>query len=192
MSAQPRHEDPPSPARARRAGLAARGARRRCRRHGRRCGRREIARDASFSPARRRLLGRSRAGCRAFVRPDHLTVLALGRRCFAVFAATGHFWTAGVLLVVHWFGDSLDGTLARVRRAERPRYGYYLDHFADAVATALVGSASGCRRRCTSWPGSCSWSRTSRCRSTRTWRRRRSGGSRSATGGSARPRRGWR
>ena len=62
---------------------------------------------------------------------------------FAVAAATGHFWTAAALLVVHWFGDSLDGTLARVRRAERPRYGYYLDHLADAVATALVGVGLG-------------------------------------------------
>jgi phosphatidylglycerophosphate synthase len=46
-------------------------------------------------------------------------------------------------LVVHWLGDSLDGTLARVRRAERPRYGYYLDHLADAAATALVGLGLG-------------------------------------------------
>ena len=62
---------------------------------------------------------------------------------FAVAAATGHLWTAAALLVVHWFGDSLDGTLARVRRAERPRYGYYLDHLADAFATALVGLGLG-------------------------------------------------
>src|SRR3954463_16279081 len=76
--------------------------------------------------------------------PDHLTVLALAAAvAFAVAAATGHFWTAAGLLVVHWFGDSLDGTLARVRRAERPRYGYYLDHLADAVATALVGLGLG-------------------------------------------------
>ena len=40
---------------------------------------------------------------------------------------------------MHWLGDSLDGTLARVRRSERPRYGYYLDHLADAFATALIG-----------------------------------------------------
>src|SRR4051795_4701812 len=79
-----------------------------------------------------------------WVRPDHLTVLALAAAlAFAVAAASGHFWTAAALLVVHWFGDSLDGTLARVRRAERPRYGYYLDHLADAVATALVGLGLG-------------------------------------------------
>jgi phosphatidylglycerophosphate synthase len=44
---------------------------------------------------------------------------------------------------VHWFGDSLDGTLARVRRAERPRYGYYLDHLADAFSTAAIGVGLG-------------------------------------------------
>jgi archaetidylinositol phosphate synthase len=45
--------------------------------------------------------------------------------------------------VAHWLGDSLDGTLARVRRTERPRYGYYLDHLVDAVATALIGIGLG-------------------------------------------------
>ena len=78
------------------------------------------------------------------MRPDHLTALALAAAvAFAVAAATGHLWIAAALLVVHWLGDSLDGTLARVRRAERPRYGYYLDHLADAVATALVGLGLG-------------------------------------------------
>jgi archaetidylinositol phosphate synthase len=80
----------------------------------------------------------------AFVRPDHLTVLALAAAvAFAVAAASGWFVAAAGLLVAHWFGDSLDGTLARVRRAERPRYGYYLDHLADAFATALVGLGLG-------------------------------------------------
>jgi len=80
----------------------------------------------------------------AFVRPDHLTVLALAAAvAFAVAAASGSFLVAAGLLVVHWFGDSLDGTLARVRRAERPRYGYYLDHLADAFATALIGLGLG-------------------------------------------------
>jgi phosphatidylglycerophosphate synthase len=80
----------------------------------------------------------------AFVRPDHLTVLALvAAVAFLVAAWSGSFFLAAALLVVHWFGDSLDGTLARVRRAERPRYGYYLDHLADAFATALIGLGLG-------------------------------------------------
>src|SRR3954470_331806 len=75
----------------------------------------------------------------ARILPDHLTALALGAAvAFAVAGGLGWLWACAALLVVHWFGDSLDGTLARVRRAERPRYGYYLDHLADAVATALV------------------------------------------------------
>ena len=44
---------------------------------------------------------------------------------------------------MHWLGDSLDGTLARVRRTERPTYGYYLDHLVDAVATAVIGIGLG-------------------------------------------------
>ena len=88
------------------------------------------------------------------VRPDHLTVLALvAAIAFAVAAATGHLWTAAALLVAHWLGDSLDGTLARVRRAERPRYGYYLDHLADAVATALVGLGLGLSAYMHLWTG---------------------------------------
>jgi hypothetical protein len=54
------------------------------------------------------------------------------------------------LLVVQWLGDSLDGTLARVRGIERPTYGYYLDHLVDAIATAAIGiglSYFSCLRR---------------------------------------------
>ena len=52
-------------------------------------------------------------------------------------------WVASGMLVVNWFGDSLDGTLARVRHAERPWYGYYLDHIVDAFSTAVVGIGIG-------------------------------------------------
>jgi archaetidylinositol phosphate synthase len=45
--------------------------------------------------------------------------------------------------VVHWLGDSLDGTLARVRQIERPTYGYYLDHLVDALSTAVIGIGLG-------------------------------------------------
>jgi phosphatidylglycerophosphate synthase len=84
-----------------------------------------------------------------WVLPDHLTVLGL-------LAATGialaylasnrdlaWLWAANGFLVVHWFGDSLDGTLARVRRIQRPRYGFYLDHIADAYATTAIGLGLG-------------------------------------------------
>jgi phosphatidylglycerophosphate synthase len=52
-------------------------------------------------------------------------------------------WVASALLVVHWLGDSLDGTLARVRGIQRPRYGYYLDHLVDAGSTVLIGIGLG-------------------------------------------------
>jgi archaetidylinositol phosphate synthase len=84
-----------------------------------------------------------------WVMPDHLTVLgvlaAVG--IAAAYALSNRdpawLWAASGLLVVHWLGDSLDGTLARVRRSERPRYGYYLDHLVDAIATALIGIGLG-------------------------------------------------
>ena len=83
------------------------------------------------------------------VKPDHLTLLGvLAAVGIAVAYALSSrsdawLWAASALLVVHWLGDSLDGTLARVRRTERPRYGYYLDHLVDALATALIGIGLG-------------------------------------------------
>ncbi len=52
-------------------------------------------------------------------------------------------WLASAGLVVNWFGDSLDGTLARVRHIERPKYGYYLDHAIDAITTTVIGAGIG-------------------------------------------------
>ena len=83
------------------------------------------------------------------VMPDHLTALGVVAAVgIAVAYALSNrdpvwLWAASGLLVVHWLGDSLDGTLARVRRTERPRYGYYLDHLVDAVATAFIGIGLG-------------------------------------------------
>jgi archaetidylinositol phosphate synthase len=83
------------------------------------------------------------------VMPDHMTALGL-LAAIGIAAAYGlsnesplWLWAASALLVVHWLGDSLDGTLARVRGIERPRYGYYLDHLVDAFATALIGIGLG-------------------------------------------------
>jgi len=85
----------------------------------------------------------------SWVMPDHLTALgvvaAVGIAA-AYLLSNGHgawLWAASGLLLVHWLGDSLDGTLARVREIERPTYGYYLDHLVDAIATALIGLGLG-------------------------------------------------
>jgi phosphatidylglycerophosphate synthase len=85
----------------------------------------------------------------AWLKPDHLTALgvlaALGITAAYVLSNGDEtwLWAASGLLVVHWLGDSLDGTLARVRKSERPRYGYYLDHLVDAFATAAIGIGLG-------------------------------------------------
>ena len=78
--------------------------------------------------------------------PDHLTVLGLMSQigagvCYAL-AARNRYALLGVIafLVLNWLGDSLDGTLARVRRCQRPRYGFYVDHIVDSFgALALMG-----------------------------------------------------
>jgi len=78
--------------------------------------------------------------------PDHLTVLGLAAQigagvCYAL-AAWNRFVLLGVIvcLALNWLGDSLDGTLARVRQRLRPRYGFYVDHMVDSFgALALMG-----------------------------------------------------
>jgi phosphatidylglycerophosphate synthase len=84
-----------------------------------------------------------------WVMPDQMTLLGVAA-AFGIGAAymlsnngAGWLWVANALLVVQWFGDSLDGTLARVRKIERPKYGYYLDHLVDAMATAAIGIGMG-------------------------------------------------
>jgi archaetidylinositol phosphate synthase len=85
----------------------------------------------------------------SWVTPNHLTglgVVAAVGIAAAYLLSNGDktwLWAASALLVVHWLGDSLDGTLARVRRIERPTYGYYLDHLVDALATAVIGLGLG-------------------------------------------------
>lgn len=83
------------------------------------------------------------------VGPDHLTLLgvlaAIGATVAYVLShMSPHWlWLASVMLALNWVGDSLDGTVARVRNAQRPRYGYYLDHGVDAFTTAAIGIGIG-------------------------------------------------
>jgi len=83
------------------------------------------------------------------VMPDHLTALGLlaSTGIAASYMLTNRspmwLWVASGLLVVQWYGDSLDGTLARFRKTERPRYGFYLDHLTDAYSTLAIGLGLG-------------------------------------------------
>ncbi len=80
----------------------------------------------------------------AWLTPDVLTALALiAALAIGVGYALSNQDPAWLALsvagyFVHWFGDSLDGTIARYRRIERPRYGYFIDHSCDGLATLLI------------------------------------------------------
>jgi phosphatidylglycerophosphate synthase len=84
-----------------------------------------------------------------WVNSDHLTGLALA----AMLLAGLSYWLASesapalllvvVCLAVNWFGDSLDGTLARVRQHQRPRYGFYVDHVVDALGAVFLLGGMG-------------------------------------------------
>src|SRR5262245_59334774 len=97
----------------------------------------------------RRLLHWMAARLPAWVTSDQLTGLGVAAATATGVAYglsglhTAWLWVASAMLVVQWFGDSLDRTLARVRQLERPRYGYYLDHVVDAYSTAAIGIGLG-------------------------------------------------
>ncbi len=86
----------------------------------------------------------------AWLNSDHLTALGLFGNALGgfgyVLAGRNPAWLhfVNLSLFVNWFGDSLDGTLARVRNRLRPRYGFYLDHLVDALGALflLVGLAA--------------------------------------------------
>ena len=82
----------------------------------------------------------------AGINSDHLTALGFaGQLAAGVFYALSRwnrYYLVAVIacLVVNWLGDSLDGTLARVRQQQRPRYGFYVDHMVDSFgAVAMMG-----------------------------------------------------
>lgn len=55
----------------------------------------------------------------------------------------GWLWLASLGFVINWYGDSLDGTLARVRGPERPIYGFFLDHNVDGITMAIMCIGAG-------------------------------------------------
>ncbi len=80
----------------------------------------------------------------AGVNSDHLTLLGLISMFLAGMSYWAAHWHKGALVLVvvflatNWFGDSLDGTLARVRNQQRPRYGFYVDHVIDIFGTFFL------------------------------------------------------
>jgi hypothetical protein len=81
--------------------------------------------------------------------PDHLTglgfsamLLAAGSYALARWHPVG-LLLATLFLAVNWLGDSLDGTLARLRHRQRPRYGFYVDHMTDSFGGLFLISGLG-------------------------------------------------
>jgi archaetidylinositol phosphate synthase len=79
-----------------------------------------------------------------WINSDHLTMLGFAAQigtgvCYGL-SRSSRFWllTAIVCLALNWVGDSLDGTLARVRAAQRPRYGFYVDHILDSIGSVAL------------------------------------------------------
>lgn len=79
-----------------------------------------------------------------WINSDHLTALGFVSQCLAGVCYALARWhpkallPAIVFLALNWLGDSLDGTLARVRNRQRPRYGFYVDHISDTVAAFFL------------------------------------------------------
>jgi phosphatidylglycerophosphate synthase len=105
--------------------------------------------DSVLARSEKRLLIALARRLPARVTPNRLTALGV---VGALAAFTGYvlsaldanyLWLASIGLIVNWLGDSLDGTLARVRKVERPRYGFFLDHTTDLLSQALIAFGLG-------------------------------------------------
>jgi archaetidylinositol phosphate synthase len=84
-----------------------------------------------------------------WINPDLLTIIGVAGALLTAFAyafSGAHpalLWLATLGLAINWFGDSLDGTVARLRKIERPRYGYYLDNAFDCFLVLPVAIGLG-------------------------------------------------
>jgi len=79
-----------------------------------------------------------------WVTPDILTFIGLGASFLILLGYfltnynRGFIWLASVGFVINWFGDSLDGNLARYRKIERPKFGFYIDHTVDTITQVVI------------------------------------------------------
>jgi phosphatidylglycerophosphate synthase len=103
-----------------------------------------------LAAAEKRLLIRIASHLPPSIHSDHLTMLALAAMALAGLGFwlaqwdTNWLWVVVGALAVNWFGDSLDGTLARIRHVERPRYGFYVDHVVDIVGITFLLTGLAC------------------------------------------------
>ena len=79
-----------------------------------------------------------------WLKPDHLSAFGMFGSVLIFFSywlchiSPAFLWLASLGFVINWVGDSLDGTLARFRLIERPKYGFFLDHTLDAIGQVLI------------------------------------------------------
>jgi phosphatidylglycerophosphate synthase len=105
--------------------------------------------DILLGPLERPTLKWLAAHMPAWVTPDTCTIVGvLGSIGVALSYLLSNYdrnflWLASIGFVVNWLGDSLDGTLARYRRIERPIYGFFVDHTMDAFSVAIIVLALG-------------------------------------------------
>lgn len=100
--------------------------------------------DILLGPLERPALRWLAAHMPAWVTPDICTAIGLGG-AFITLAGyllsnlhPAYLWLASLGFLINWFGDSLDGTLARYRRIERPLYGYFVDHTTDSITQIMI------------------------------------------------------
>ncbi len=104
----------------------------------------ERVNDILLGPLERPALAWLAAHMPAWVTPDHLTGIGIvgAALIFAGYWLSNlsevFLWLPVLGLVINWFGDSLDGTLARHRKIERPRYGFFIDHTVDSFNEVLI------------------------------------------------------
>lgn len=100
--------------------------------------------ESLLAPLERRFLVWVAKRLPAAIKPDHLTIVGFaGMTLAGAGYAMAKWWSASLLIVnlfllINWLGDSLDGTLARVRDKQRPRYGYYVDHIVDTLGALFL------------------------------------------------------
>ena len=105
--------------------------------------------ESILAPLEKRFLIWTAKRLPAWIGPDHLTILGFAGQIGAgiFYSQTGKwppfFYFVNFCIFINWFGDSLDGTLARVRNKLRPRYGFYVDHVIDVLGAFALMTGLG-------------------------------------------------